>query len=61
MTNYLFRSHLLDVVGDVTESASVFSQEEHTHVIDLALLLLDVTMLVCGWIYSKKLHDKAVN
>ena len=49
MANCLFRSHLLDAVGGATESVSTLSQEEHTHVIDLVLLLLYVTMLVCGW------------
>ena len=43
----LFRSYLLDVVVDVVaESVSIFPfKERHEHVIDLILLLLDVTKL----------------
>ena len=49
MADYLFRSHLLDAVGDATESASVFfSRVEHIYVTNLVLLLLNVTILVRG-------------
>jgi len=59
VADYLFRSHLLDVVGDAVEGVSdFFSQKEHIHVTDLVSFLLDVTIRVRGWMKSKKLYNK---
>ena len=49
MADYLLRSHLLDVDGDAVEGVPDFSLRKNTHVTDFVLLLLDVTILVCGW------------
>jgi len=49
MINCLFKSHLLDAVGDVYESVFDFLSRKCIHVTNLALLLLDITILVCGW------------
>ena len=49
MTDYLFRSHLLDAVGDVAKSVfDFFSQKEYIHITYLVLFLLDITILICG-------------
>ena len=46
MADCLFNSHLLDAVGDATESVFAFLSGRTHPCNDLVLLLLDVTMLM---------------
>jgi len=51
MVDCLFRSQLLDAVVDIMpESVSICSFKKDKHLINLVLLLLDVTKLVFEWI-----------